>query len=163
MKYSNRTYDTSVIFNSPSVHLRSMIENQAEQEARKSPADFCGEKACIFYKLNYVYPYEKMDGLRRYILAVRDRTGLRNRFKGIIAIDLTAWAEHIDEDYFRVFIMYFADHTEGIRYMLIFGSRDTGQKEMILSTLRQYMRVRAVEPAKLGGDLPVKQLRREDH
>lgn len=164
MKLGEYTYEASVIFSPSTVRLRKIIADRSEWEAETYPNDFQGESACIFYKYGYVFPYDKLDGLRKYILSVKDKTGLRRRFKGYIALDLSEWAEHIDEDYFNIFIMYLADHLDGIHYLLFFGSRESAEKEMILKVLKQYMNVRVVEdPARLSVTRAPKHLRREPH
>ena len=55
MRFKNCNYDASVLFNSPTVKLRGMIDARARQEAACSPEDFRGDTTCIFYKFNYVY------------------------------------------------------------------------------------------------------------
>ena len=155
-------YEASVIFSPSTVKLRRIIVEKSASEAEQYPEDFRGDAACIFYKYDYVFPYDKLDGLRRYILSVKDRTGLRNSFRGYVALDLSEWADHVDEDYFKIFIMYLTDHSDGIHYMLFFGARDTMLKEQILGILRQYMRVRVVDdPMRLSDMHAPKYLRRE--
>ena len=162
MKLREYNYEASVIFSPSTVRLRRVIADKSEWEAETCPEDFGGEAACIFYKYDYVFPYDKLDGLRRYILSVKDKTGFRNRFKGYIALDLSEWADHVDEDYFKIFIMYLADHSDGIHYMLFFGASDAALKEQILEVLRQYIRVKVVDdPMKLGDMRAPKYLRRE--
>ena len=164
MKLRDYTYEASVIFSSSTVRLRSMIADASALEAEEYPEDFRGDTACIFCKCDYVFPYDKFDGLRRYILSVKDNTGLRDSFRGYIALDLTEWTDHVDEDYFNIFIMYLADHSEGIHYMLFFGARDEAQKVSIIKALRQYMSVRVIDaPMKLSGAQTLKRTRRDQH
>ena len=155
-------YEASVIFSPSTVKLRRMIAEKSASEAEQYPEDFRGEAACIFYKYDYVFPYDKLDGLRRYILSVKDRTGLRNSYRGYIALDLSDWADHVDEEYFKIFIMYLTDHSDGIHYMLFFETRDATIKHQILGILRQYMDVRVVDdPMRLGDMHAPKYLNRE--
>ena len=162
MKLREYNYEASVIFSPSTVRLRSEVEDKSEWEAEIYPEDFRGDAACIFYKYDHVLPYDKLDGLRRYILSVKDKTGFRNRFKGYIALDLSEWADHVDEDYFKILIMYLADHSDGIHYVLFFGARDAASKEQILEVLRQYIRVKIVDdPMKFGDMRASKYLRRE--
>ena len=155
-------YEASVMFSPSTVRLRRVIADKSEWEAETCPEDFGGEAACIFYKYDYVFPYDKLDGLRRYILSVKDRTGLRNSYRGYIALDLSEWADHVDEDYFKIFIMYLTDHSDGIHYIMFFETRNAAIKEQILKILRQYMDVRVVDdPMRLGDVHAPKYLRRE--
>jgi len=151
MNLKEYTYEASVIFSPSTVRLRRKIAEESESEMERCPEDFGGDVACIFFKFDYVFPYEKLDGLRRYILAVRDRTGLRNSFRGYIALDLSEWSDHVDEDYFRIFIMYLADHSDGIHYLLFFGAREASQREPIMKMLAQYMRVKVIDKIQRGG------------
>lgn len=146
-------YEASVIFSTSTVKLCRMIAEKSASEAEQYPEDFRGEAACIFYKYDYVFPYDKLDGLRRYILSVKDRTGLRNSYRGYIALDLSEWADHVDEEYFKIFIMYLTDHSDGIHYMLFFGARDAAIKKQILGILRQYMGVKVVDDPMRFGDM----------
>lgn len=161
MKLSDCTYDASVYFHSSTVRLRDMIADAAEREAEHIPGNFRGTCACIFYRSAYAYPYDSFDGLRRYILAIKDKTGLRSRFKGYVAIDFSEWAEHVDEQYFQVFLMYLADHADGIHYLLFFGERETDTQVKVLRALLKYMTVRIEEPAKFGNSRELKNAAKE--
>ena len=150
MKLSNCNYEVSVFFHSSTVRLRDMIADSAEREAERDPGNFRGSCACIFHRPAYAYPYDSFDGLRRYILAVKDKTGLRSRFRGYVAIDFSEWADHVDEQYFHVFLMYLADHVDGIHYLLFFGERETDTQVKVLRVLLKYMTVRIEDLAKIG-------------
>lgn len=87
-----------------------MIIGMADIAAKKNPALFSGMSLCVFYRLRYVPPYENFNELRSLILKVKEKTGLRAEFRGIVAIEVSEWEGHETEEYFSIILKYLYDH-----------------------------------------------------
>lgn len=73
----------------------------------------------VFYRLKYEKPEESFTGLRRLILAIRNKTGMRSRYKGIVGIDITAWKGHESEEYFHIVEKYLYDNCDEWKLVFI--------------------------------------------
>lgn len=117
----------------PGLHrLRVVITDLAESEAliqqlaqdarAAHPEAFAGKAPCVYFKMPYVPPYETFRELRRLILRIRENTGLRAHFRGIVAIEVTEWLGHESEEYFTVLLKYLYDHRELWQEALVLNS-----------------------------------------
>lgn len=87
-----------------------LITRLAWKERKDFPGFFAGENACVYYKLPYTPPCDRFEGLRNMICAIREKTGLRADFRGVVAIEATEWLGHEQEQYFEAVVKYMADH-----------------------------------------------------
>lgn len=90
----------------PEALIRQLV--RAERETH--PENFTGKTSCVYCKIPYVPPYETFRELRRLILRIRDNTGLRAYFRGVVAMEVTEWLGHEQEEYFTVLLKYLYDH-----------------------------------------------------
>lgn len=88
----------------------ALLLQLAEEERRQTPNRFAGKKPGVFFRWHYVPPYEKFPALRQLLLRVKEATGLRAEFRGVVAIDATEWLGHEREEYFTVILKYLYDH-----------------------------------------------------
>ena len=85
-----------------------------------NPKLFDGDSIYLYYKMKYVPPYEKFNELRHLILKIKNSTGLRYEFKGIIAIDLFEFINHEDDEYFEIILKFLYDHKHIWHYIFTF-------------------------------------------
>ena len=64
---------------------------------RVQPPDSESENPGVFYKIKYIPPYEKFNGLRELVLLMFDAKGLQYDYKGMVCIDVTEWTGHFSE------------------------------------------------------------------
>ena len=76
------------------------------------------ENNYVFFRMKYERPDQDFTGLRKLILAIRGKTGMRSRFEGIVGIDITAWKGHESEEYFQILEKYLYDN--GDKWWLVF-------------------------------------------
>lgn len=117
----------------------AMIRQMAEDAQRAHPEDFAGKSPCVYYKMPYVPPYETFRELRQLILCIRESTGLRAHFQGVVAIEVTEWLGHESEDYFTVFLKYLYDHRELWQATLVLNSGTAAQTRQFLSACAVYI------------------------
>lgn len=73
----------------------------------------------VFYRMKYETPEQKFSGLRKLILAIRNKTGMRSSYKGIVGIDITAWKGHESEEYFQIIEKYLYDNCDDWQLVFI--------------------------------------------
>lgn len=88
----------------------ALIMRMAEAELQENPGSFAGLTPCVYFKMPYVRPCDPFGGLRHLILRIRESTGLRACYKGIVAIEATEWLGHEGEEYFTVLLKFLYDH-----------------------------------------------------
>ena len=112
----------------------SLILRLAEDAQAQDPARFTGKKVGVFFRLNYVPPYEKFQGLRMLLLRVKEAKGLRAEFRGVVAIDVTEWLGHEREEFFTVILKYLYDHRSSwISSFVLCDSTETQQRKLAVA------------------------------
>ena len=66
----------------------------------------------VFFRMKYEGPDQEFTGIRKLILSIRNKTGMRSRFEGIVGIDISAWKGHESEEYFQIFEKYLYDNCD---------------------------------------------------
>lgn len=90
----------------------ALIRKLAEETHAAYPCYFAGNAPCVYYKLPYIPPCENFHELRRLILRVQEHTGLRAKYHGIVAVDVSEWLGHEKEEYFTCLLKYLFDHSD---------------------------------------------------
>ncbi len=117
----------------------SLIRLLADAEQKTRPREFAGKTSCVYYKMPYVPPYESFQELRKLILRIRENTGLRADFHGIVAIEATQWLSHEQEEYFTVLLKYLYDHRNLWQAALVLNHGTQAQCERFLSHCARYI------------------------
>lgn len=117
----------------------SMLLWLADEEQRRAPDSFSGERPCVFFRLPYTQPCNNFTDLRRLILQVRDATGLRADFHGIVAIDATEWIGHEQEEYFTVVLKYLYDHLDLWRPVMVLSGCSAPAYRRFLTNCAKYI------------------------
>lgn len=86
-----------------------MVREIAALAESRSPCDFSGETPLIFYRLRYTPPYENFREIRNLILLTRKACGLRSCYRGILAVDVSEYRGHEEDEYFTVLLKYLYD------------------------------------------------------
>ena len=86
---------------------------------RAYPDLFKGETPQVFYRMRYVPPYDTFQEIRKLILQIRNATGIRSMFNGIMAIDVSEYKGHEEEEFFTVLLKYLYDNSQGCKILLV--------------------------------------------
>jgi hypothetical protein len=81
----------------------------------------------------YIPPCESFGELRKLILRIRENTGLRAHFRGVVAIEVTQWLGHENEEYFTVLLKYLYDHRDLWQGALVLTSCTEAQARRFLT------------------------------
>ena len=112
----------------------SLILRLAESARAQNPARFAGKKPGVFFRLNYVPPYEKFQELRLLLLRVKEAKGMRAEFRGVVAIDVTEWLGHEGEEFFTVILKYLYDHRNSwMSAFVLCNSTETQQRKLAVA------------------------------
>lgn len=117
----------------------ALILRLAREAQEAHPEDFAGKTPCVYYKIPYVPPYETFRELRRLILHIRENTGLRAHFRGVVAIEVTQWLGHETDEYFTVLLKYLSDHRGLWQAALVLNSETESQTQRFLSACASYI------------------------
>ncbi|MCD8022336.1 MAG: hypothetical protein LUF30_04965, partial [Lachnospiraceae bacterium] len=70
-----------------------------------------GDCRYLFFKLPYVLPYQRFDGIRRFQYAARYRPFSDSTVRRKTCIlDLSEWVEHPGEEYLEIFLKFLHDY-----------------------------------------------------
>lgn len=121
------------------MEAESLIRSMAEAEAVINPAAFAGKSPCVYFKLPYIPQCEPFKELRKLILRVKECTGLRAYFKGVVAIEVTEWIGHEQEEYFTVILKYLYDHRDNWVNALILNNPTEAQLHRFTTACARYI------------------------
>lgn len=114
--------------------------------------EFHGETKYFEFTLEYCPPQERMTELTRLIYQTRDAAGFRSHFCGLIAIDISAWADAFTEPHFRLVLEYLSSVNDRILVVFIAENLSGEALERAERLLNAYFRIRAVDFAYPGVD-----------
>lgn len=123
----------------------ALIRQMAQDAQRAYPEDFAGKSPCVYYKMPYIPPYETFQELRRLILRVRENTGLRAHFRGVVAIEVTEWLGHEEEEYFTVLLKYLYDHRDLWQAALVLHPGTTTQTQQFIASCARYITPKLID------------------
>lgn len=112
-------YPKICILSTDVVEPEILIRVLAEKTAKSYPDTFKGEAPQVFYRMRYMPPYEAFQEIRKLILQIRNATGIRSSFNGIMVIDVSEYKGHEDEEYFTIFLKYLYDNSCGCKSILV--------------------------------------------
>lgn len=127
------------VINTDLVEAEALIKKLAAAEKRLHPEAFAGLEPCVYFKMPYIQPCDTFKELRRLILRIRENTGLRANYKGIVAIEVTDWIGHEREEYFTVLLKFLYDHHDIWQAALILNDSKPGQLQKFLSACVRYI------------------------
>ena len=127
------------------------MERLAEQAFQKHPERFRGRQPYAFCRVRYVPPCERFPELRRLILCVKEVTGLRAEFRGIMAAEVSEWLGREEEEYFTVLLKYLYDHRDIWQGWLVVRNCPERQMARFLSACALYLTPQGPRPAALPG------------
>ena len=136
--FGNGLYQLSVL-STDLAEAEFLIKMLAEEEKSRTPHAFAGKTACVYFKLPYIPPCEPFKELRKLILRIRENTGLRASFHGVIAIEASEWVGHECEEYFTVLLKYLYDHRTFWRMAAVLNGCSPNQVTRFISCCSKYI------------------------
>lgn len=117
----------------------ALVAHLARQQQRQHPERFGGKQPYAFCRVRYVPPCERFPELRRLILCVKEVTGLRAEFRGIMAAEVSEWLGREEEEYFTVLLKYLYDHRDIWQGWLVVRNCPERQMARFLSACALYL------------------------
>ncbi len=115
-------------------------QDLARAQERITPEWFDGLSPIVCQKLIYTAPYERFEGLRQLALKIQDSTGLRACFRGIVALDLSEWIGHEQDEYLKITFKYLHDHRQIWRSLFTFGAAEPPQILRMMRAAAPFLR-----------------------
>lgn len=139
MRPFSRGFHQLLVVTTDLTEAESLIKALAAEEKNRMPHTFAGKEPCVYFKLPYIPPCEPFKELRRLILRIRESTGLRANFQGVIAIEVSEWIGHEREEYFTVLLKYLYDHRSFWRITTVLNGCTHNQINRFLSDCSRYI------------------------
>ena len=122
-----------------------IVAELSNQMRLDNPELFEGEDAHVYFKLRYARPFDQFDELKKLILRIKDSTGLRRDFRGIVALDCLEWLGFESEEYFQVTLKYLYDFRRLYKYIFTAGDAPAEQIKTMLDASSHFFRAAAVD------------------
>lgn len=123
----------------------SLLKKIAGEEQEANPGMFAGLSPCVYFKMPYVQPCENFRELRKLILRIRENTGLRADYRGIVAIEATEWIGHEREEYFTIVLKFLFDHRDIWRSAMILNDCRQQQLQRFVSACARYVMPKLID------------------
>ena len=121
--------------------LLNLMANYLEEREIMS---FTGNKKVIEFELGYCPKGEPFRELSRLIERISYEAGYRQRFRGILAVHISAWAGHMHEKYMYSFLEFLAENTKDWLIVLI-ADVDEEQARIMKKQIAYHLRIKTVE------------------
>jgi len=117
----------------------------ANQTKKEKPCLFEGESPYVYYKMKYVQPFDEFKELKKLILRVKESTGLRSDFKGIVAVDLFDWINHENDEYFDITFKFLYDYRHIYKYIFTFRDSNIEKLRPMFNKSINYFRIKVID------------------
>ncbi len=140
----NKFYPQNFLIDSMSeADLDELIEMICAEAINVSPDSFNGESRCFKFNLRYCPPYEqdRFRELKRLQEVAQSNVRFKDEFKGFVALDITEWNGHFDEDLFKITLAFLSDMSDCWKYIFILS----GYLKDNLDMLNKYFKINEKE------------------
>lgn len=103
--------------------------------------EFYGNVKYFEFMLDYCAPNNRFFEIQRMINEIKNAAGFRDRYKGIISIDIDEWVDHCEEKHFISFLEFLSSNSDD--WLIVFNI-STGNEEDVKkleSILLMYFRI----------------------
>ncbi len=98
-----------------------------------------GSVHLVYHKLAYAAPFMKYEELRKIQLKIRQSPYSVGK-KICVAVDISDWIGHEEEEYFVASVKFFHDHCDRMGFVFTVGESDITKIQKMYLKLRMYMR-----------------------
>lgn len=130
--------------------MDNQIAHICSKASHLSPENFNGEQLCFRFILRYCPPYEQKHfrELKRLQEIARNNARFKYEYKGYIAMDISEWAGHMNEELFSDITMTFlSDMSDCWKY--IFTSDKSKFTEDDMRVLNRFIKVKQLDALQL--------------
>lgn len=106
--------------------------------------DFYGDVRFFEFRLEYCLPTQPLGELARLMSDIDQAAGFRNQYRGLLAMDISAWREHFTEPYFLRIMEFVSSLDDHICFIYVLEDADAIEAKQAERILRAYRRVRRV-------------------
>ncbi len=106
--------------------------------------NFYGDVKFFEFYLGYCEIGAQMTELTRFIQQLQNCAGYRNEYQGVIVLDITEWADHVEEEHFVLFLDYLEMIDTSCCLIFTSDRASEAQAAQIEKVLSAFCRVRRV-------------------
>ena len=114
----------------------TLLALSGRDAARETIDAFADGGRVLEFTLPYAPPYEDFGGIRELQLAVRRMGPFPPE---ALALDLTEWVGHEEEEWFEITAMYLHDHRDLWNFLFLVREREAGDCAALFFTLRAFL------------------------
>lgn len=96
-----------------------IIEELSNEAADLVPNCFDAELKCFDFILHYQPPYSDFTELKRLQAEAIKNTRFKDEYHGFIAVDISEWANHFDEEFFVISLAFLGDMSDSWKYIFL--------------------------------------------
>ena len=142
--YKNRFYPQNMFFGvDDKVNIEPILIQMSEEAYSIAPECFDAETRYFIFRFHYHPPYTKISEfpeMKRLQTEAISKTRFKEEYNGFIAIDISEWVGHSDEEHFENCLLFLKHMCEHWKYVF-FVSGDFGEYELSETTkkLKEYI------------------------
>ncbi|MCM1365019.1 MAG: hypothetical protein NC122_10730 [Faecalibacterium sp.] len=136
--------------------MESFMKQLSSEAAELSPNNFDAETPYFFFIFKYQPPYDKFKELKRLQTEAISNTRFKSEYNGFIAIDISEWLGHTDEEYFQAAMCFLRDMSQHWKYVFyVDGACDTAITEKAAEDIGKFIRAQtlSIDSIVLDSDL----------
>lgn len=97
----------------------SIIKQISTEAKDLSPDLFDAEVQCFDFILHYQPPYINFTELKRLQSEAIKHTRFKDEYHGFIAIDISEWKDHFDDEFFTIILTFLNDMSDSWKYIFL--------------------------------------------
>ncbi len=121
------------------------IELLSEYLYQTKAISFYGDVRFFEFYLEYIPPNAEMSEINRFSIELRNAAGFRSEYKGVVAIDISEWANHSKEDHFILFLEYLSIIDANVCIVFMANNLMEDKIASVEKVLNSFCRIRTVD------------------
>ena len=142
----------------PSVEIEPVMDNLCDDMEKASLVRFTGDKRWMNVLMRYEDP-PKFSSFTHMLGCLRQFAGCRNRFGGIVRMDMTQWLEHMDDQRVSDVLAYIHDYSDEIFFIISVTVKDPHLAHPLIVECNRWMYTIAANVAGPTADLLLKTIK----
>ena len=109
--------------------------------SKQNLMDFKGDVKYFEFLVDYCSPTATFTEVNRLYNEIKNASGFRNSYKGILSIDIDEWLGHCEEKHFLTFLEYLSSNSDDWLIIFIVSSGSKTEISNLESVLSMYFRI----------------------
>lgn len=110
----------------------AIIEKLSDEAAKLVPDFFDAQVNCFYFVLRYQPPYSELTELKRMQYEAIKHTRFKDEYRGFIAVDLSEWTSHFEEEFFSLILTFLRDMSESWKYIFLLNDKNSAARIKVI-------------------------------